>query len=722
MRIAFIEIQNFRKLKSCRIDFSEKQTIFVGANNSGKTSAMDALILFLKNHSGFKTQDFTLSNWNILNKIGEEWINTKEDDTPDYKLMELKKALPRLDVWLDVEKDEVHYVSHLIPTLGWTAGLLGIRLEYEPKDVEELYKDFKDSVANTEKIKKGQTIELWPKDFWDFLDGQNKLNAHFSINAYVLDPSKTSKIADPAFPPQTLDSEDMPLENSNPLQGLIKIDIINAQRGFDDPNGADNTQNKLSSQLKEYYDKHLDPTREPSEQDIAALKHIENAKKAFDENLVTNFKNPLQELEGLNYPGFGNPSIRISSKFNPISGLDHDSSVRFSLPQEEGGQPLSLPEKYNGLGYQNLISMVFRLIRFRDSWMRVGKVKNEDGLTFIEPLHLVLLEEPEAHLHAQAQQIFIQKAYDILRAYKELGDSTKLRTQLAVSTHSSHIAHETDFTNLRYFKRVFTAKSKMIPTSEVVNLSKTFGEESDTAKFAARYLKTTHCDLFFADAAILVEGSAERMLVPHFIKNNYERLSISYISILEIGGSHAQKLEPLINDLGIATLIITDIDTVDPAKRNSSVFPEKDKGYVTWNSTIRKWLPKINEFDSLIDLETEKKISENTQIRIAYQTAIKIGKEEIFPYTFEDSLAFSNMEFFKALDGNGLIRKIREGFNTTDSLKDKSKKLYEDIEGGSRLKAGFALELLFLKDPKGLAVPAYMDEGLKWLEAKLETK
>lgn len=35
MKIDFIHIQNFRKLKDCRIDFSDKQTIFVGANNSG---------------------------------------------------------------------------------------------------------------------------------------------------------------------------------------------------------------------------------------------------------------------------------------------------------------------------------------------------------------------------------------------------------------------------------------------------------------------------------------------------------------------------------------------------------------------------------------------------------------------------------------------------------------------------------------------------------------
>ena len=42
MKINFIDVQNFRKLKNCRVEISEKETVFVGANNSGKTSAMDA--------------------------------------------------------------------------------------------------------------------------------------------------------------------------------------------------------------------------------------------------------------------------------------------------------------------------------------------------------------------------------------------------------------------------------------------------------------------------------------------------------------------------------------------------------------------------------------------------------------------------------------------------------------------------------------------------------
>lgn len=43
MRILEINIQNFRKLLQCHIEVSKKTTLFVGANNSGKTSAMDAL-------------------------------------------------------------------------------------------------------------------------------------------------------------------------------------------------------------------------------------------------------------------------------------------------------------------------------------------------------------------------------------------------------------------------------------------------------------------------------------------------------------------------------------------------------------------------------------------------------------------------------------------------------------------------------------------------------
>ena len=53
--------------------------------------------------------------------------------------------------------------------------------------------------------------------------------------------------------------------------------------------------------------------------------------------------------------------------------------------------------------------------------VKQAKVK-QDINNIIEPLHIVLIEEPEAHLHAQVQQVFIKKAYEVLRNNEKLKD------------------------------------------------------------------------------------------------------------------------------------------------------------------------------------------------------------------------------------------------------------------------------------------------------------
>ncbi|KPU05756.1 hypothetical protein AN697_05010 [Enterobacter cloacae subsp. cloacae] len=93
MKIEYIDIQNYRKLKTCRIRLTDEETLLVGANNSGKTSAMDALIFFLdqrgrtaasiasgRSPSSRKlgAADFTLSNWHQLNQFGQAWANAED--------------------------------------------------------------------------------------------------------------------------------------------------------------------------------------------------------------------------------------------------------------------------------------------------------------------------------------------------------------------------------------------------------------------------------------------------------------------------------------------------------------------------------------------------------------------------------------------------------------------------------------------------------------------
>lgn len=740
MKIALVEIRNFRKLKSCRVELNDKQTVFVGANNSGKTSAMDAMILFLKKtrRRDIATTDFTLSNWKKIDDIGTKWISCGEEETPNLALSLWLPILPSIDIWLEVADSEIHYVSHLIPTLSWNGGLLGVRLSFEPRDIEELYKEYKKSytaaqktiaaaVANNENL---QPPQLWPRSMNEFL--KERLHSHFRVNAYLLDPSKQVNPIDGVAQPQELPENSTPLEGE-PFECLFKIDIINAQRGFSDAKTSDapssgNTIGNLTTQLRSYYDKHLNPSTLPEVEDIEALSAIEEAREKFDERLSKSFKTAISELECLGYPGFSDPQIRLTSKVNPLDGLNHDSAVQFDVIQAADGEsPLSLPEKYNGLGYQNLVSMVFSLIRFRDEWMRKGKAGKslEDEDSIIEPLHLVLIEEPEAHLHAQVQQVFIKKAYGVLRNHENLMGAAKFNTQMIVSTHSSHIAHETDFSCLRYFRRKPAETNKHVPCASVVNLSNTFGSGDDTAKFVTRYLKTTHCDLFFADAAIIVEGPAERMLVPHFIKHKYKSLDSLYVTVLEIGGSHAHRLKPLIEELGLITLIISDIDTIAETG-TAKKLPVRNKKYRTGNDTLKSWHPVKTDFDELLDCPNPNKITNNGLVRVAYQYSLNISfpegqpVKEAIPYTFEDALVLTNISLFKGMTGTkGLIKKMQDAISK-ESLAEACNDMFLALTDGK--KAEMALDLLYLQDPDTLIPPAYISEGLEWLQNELGKK
>ena len=741
MKLSFVEIRNFRKLKSCWVEFSNRETLFVGANNSGKTSAMDALILFLKNSSpNIVTTDFTLSNWIAIDKIGVGWVASDAEDSLDLSLASWEPYLPSLDVWLDVDENDIHYVSHLIPTLDWEGGLLGVRLMLEPKNIEELFKAFKASFiaaqainstsgksVNTDETKK-QKLSLWPRSMQDFLD--RELHKHFGVKAYILDPKKCQDCEKGIAQPQALPHESVPIDKG-PFNGLFKIDIINAQRGFSDPNieGSSNKSvGSLSVQLRHYFSQHLDPSELPDSSDIKALEAIEAARIVFDDQLRNSFKPAIGELEGLNYPGFSDPQISLTSKVNPVECLDHDTAVRFNvLRDDDATSPLSHPEQYNGLGYQNLISMVFSLIRFRDEWLRVGKVgkRQDNASSFIEPLHIVLIEEPEAHLHAQAQQVFIKKAYGVLRNRATLNSQDQFSTQMIVSTHSSHIAHEIDFTCLRYFRRKPSENKEEVPSATVVNLSTTFGSDDNTSKFATRYLITTHCDLFFADAAILVEGPSERMLIPHFVRKHYPELDRSYISLLESGGSHAHRLRPLIESLGLLTLVVTDLDSIgeDDTKK---VVPKRNQKYRTINNTLKSWIPKETDLDKLLGFSDDKKQSEDKTVRVAYQCPVSVknkeggDEQEAIPYTFEDALVLTNMTLFEGMDDTtGLIKKLSESLNKS-TLDETCQEMFKALDTGN--KAEMALDILYRTDPKQLTPPAYIADGLQWLQEKLRVK
>jgi len=306
MHIDFVEIANFRKLSAARVGLSREKTVFVGANNSGKTSAMVALRYFLveQERSSFSLNDFTLSHWPVIDAMGKDWEDayTADNPIPDPAW---ETVLPFLDIWLHVADSEVHYVQKILPTLDWEGGRLGVRLRFEPKDALELQKEYLKARAHVAEVQKAAieiaaegtaeggseetfTVSLWPQNLTHFLKRRLQRvrgsEGLFHVRTYVLDRDKLTDPEHGLATPQPLIKGSEPIDG-DPLKGLIRIDEISAQRGFgnkesarsagDDDSGDGGTsasgQRKLSEQLRQYYRRHLDPQKNPDAQDLHAL-------------------------------------------------------------------------------------------------------------------------------------------------------------------------------------------------------------------------------------------------------------------------------------------------------------------------------------------------------------------------------------------------------------------------------------------------------------------
>lgn len=725
MKIRSVHIRNYRKLKNCHIDFGKKETVFVGANNSGKTSAISAFVWFLKNTDKFTLKEFTATNWALINAIGDKWLEGESADEALLNPHQWDDIVPSMDVWINVEDGEQYRVNHLIPSLRtWDGKKVGVRGQYAPKDVEKLYTAYKDAkikaynLEKTEEWKNADSPELYPRNLCDFLGKGSNLREYFNVKYYIIDPA-----LDPIDEDKVQATPELALDN-NPLMELIRVDTILASRDFSDPEGqTDSDIDTLSKQFQQYCKSYDQEYEELTLGDLKLVGGIAKANKIYDEKLKKTFEIPVGELKNINYPGFQNPEITIQSKIQIEEAIKHDSAVQFAI---QGLEELVLPEKYNGLGYRNLISIYLKLIDFREKWLKtLSNGKN------IEPIHLVFVEEPEAHLHAQAQQVFVKKAFDALCNSKLIKDNPWLNTQLVLSTHSNHVVNELDLNCMRYFKRVIDDSDK-IPISKVVNLSNTFGTDDETKQFVTRYIRLTHCDIFFSDAVIFVEGPAEKILVPSFLAK--AELDSYYISVIEVNGRHAHRFRKLIEKLGIATLIVTDIDATeikvgeDGKKRRHSVITAKGNDYKTGNPSVNSWLPEKEQIDDLLMLEEKEKVIDN--VKIAFQTPINVqwdknkdGYEEICPYTFEDALIFANLELFRqeGVKKMGAITTIVNLLKNSESASELQKKIFEKLENKSGFqKADFAVSLLYIDDFVNLVAPVYIKEGLDWMKSYLK--
>lgn len=181
-----------------------------------------------------------------------------------------------------------------------------------------------------------------------------------------------------------------------------------------------------------------------------------------------------------------------------------------------------IPIQNNGLGYNNLIFISLLLAKMQaDS---DGKYLGSSAKQF----PILLIEEPEAHLHPSMQ-------YKFLKFLKENYKKYHRARQIFVTTHSTQI------TSAILLEEMICLHSDTPGTTSVCYPGRVFTDDDEgikSKKFVQRFLDATKSDMLFANKVIMVEGLAEELLLP--VMANYMGFSLEdeHVAIVSVGNRY----------------------------------------------------------------------------------------------------------------------------------------------------------------------------------------
>lgn len=682
MKMKKASIKNFRRLEDVEIDFENSETVFVGPNNSGKTSATSIFRCFLSSRE-FKVHDFSIEKIAVIDAYN-----------PGADVANFPSIY--LDLWFEFDPNSIAFgrAFSLLSSVSLETNEVGLRCIYQVEDLAKLWADFTSVFPADAEDKRQRSLSY-------FLSLDGNFTRYFSTQYASLEKLEEGRIGSAPLKAS---------EGKRILRSLVRADFVDAQRNMNDDEETSRS-GKLSTAFASFYQNNLDQA------DIsdAAVQIIDENNQKLTDHYDKHFGDLMKVLDGLGVPAAHERRLKV------ISAISADLALRGStdLIYIDSETKHELPEAYNGLGFKNLVLMAIQIRDFQLQWLQT----TED-----QPMcHLIFVEEPEVHLHAQVQQTFISNMWNILRVL----DGDDIGTpQLIITTHSSHVLNSVDFEKVRYFRRCRregedAKTTPMLRVSKVHNLRKfqtsaaeidgVVVDESSALDFLKRYLALTHCDLFFADAAILIEGTVERLLLPSMIKKSAPDLLKKYLTILEVGGAYAHRFAELMTFLHIPYLVVTDIDSVTPPPGGgrAAACIATDPAAVTSNASLKDMFPgklKIADFNSATAKEQDQP---NFDRFVAFQRPVKVSflDEELNVHgrTLEETFIFENLGICGA--GKPLAT-VQLPLNAAEL----NHNIYELIRKSTFKKTEFALTVLSSDEWQ---VPSYIEGGLKWLEGRL---
>lgn len=683
MFISKIHIKNFRNFKDNEVQFNDGINVIIGHNNAGKSNLLRALGLVLNQKS---QKRLTINDFNMKSTLDE-----------------LKQQSPRILIEVTISKGKTSTEDDLVTVSEW---LTKLDENYEAKLTYEFF------LPEKYEDKYSSTIREWI--------GANPGQSEQELK------NKVFKLIDSEFLRYyTYKIWGGEVANHNQADGdlLQKFDFqfLDAIRDVERDliSGRNVMLKKVLNFFLDYEIKSSKVVSLDKEKEIKQKKDEFSGKSAeLIKVLDKRIEKGKQQI--LNYATSTGASLKSTPNFEgETSDVEMLSFLRLIV--EEAG--FKIPASHNGLGYNNLIYISILLAQMQAD-------ADEDYLGSNSKIFpMLVIEEPEAHLHPSMQDKFLKFLRDNI-------SNDRVR-QIFITSHSTHVTSATEL------DEIICIHHDLNGDTNVGYLGKVFNDDDEdvkSKKYVKRFLDATKSNMLFAEKIIFVEGIAEQLLIGVLSKYLDYYLEDRHVAVVNIGGryfEHFLKLFDAENREHAIHKKVACLTDRDPARKTGSKF--------------KKCYPFESNVDSSVEYKDHaseyiERYESHNNIRFFSQDSVK-GK------TFEYDLILHNPrckllitdstsnekeiialmdlphtsnldEYLNLLndsDENDRIRKSIEAIGNKWSDEDKqnaliaSRYLNSIGKGENALELACALEENLINETEEFIVPEYIEEAIRWI-------
>lgn len=491
MYLKYLQIVNYKNLKDARFEFLPGSNTIIGENDSGKSNAMTALRILLDdtyfyNYKRLRESDFSdlLGNWRghwIIISAYFDGITAEEQ-----KEEVCKEVTP--------QTEDENFLKSYIRCEGFNYGTVTLLIRPEKAKRKEL------SEAKTPEEFEQVLASLTLSDYEFYYTARSQADfTNPQVYKDIVGDFSKHQYCDP-------DNDDSALLGT-PVNILdiwkhVSVVFIDALR---------DVQTELHKQ-KNPIRRIVDTVQsEIAKTDIDSIKDqirrlnatISSVKEVA--NIGEQINDKLREMIGMVY----SPNISLESQLKD----DMDTLSKYLT---------MFPSNHNdidelGLGHLNIIYIALKLVEFEFNRHH-------------ELLNIMIIEEPEAHIHTHIQKTL----------FENLGLS-KDYTQVLMTTHSTHLSEVSEIQRVNVLKATGNVSTVLRPTNGLDGFGRKVLELKavSLSTILERYLDAKRSVLLFSKGVILVEGDGEEILIPHLAKKTLgvtlDELGIGLINVGSVG-------------------------------------------------------------------------------------------------------------------------------------------------------------------------------------------